>query len=142
MVPSACLPVRRTASSARLEVPDVVERVEDAEDVHAVLGRFVHEPIDDRVLIVPVAQQVLAPQEHLQARIGHQLAKRAQPLPRVFIEEADAGIVSRPAPAFHAPETGLIDVLAGPDHVFGRHPRGEQALVTVAEDQLRDLDQS
>ena len=127
---------------APADVPDVVERVEDAEDVHAVLGRLVHEAIDDRILVVAVAQQVLAPQQHLQAGIGHQLAKRAQPLPRVLIEETDAGVVGGASPAFHAPVTRLIDVLAGPDQVFGRHPRGEQALVTVAGSQFRDFNQS
>ena len=40
-------------------VADVVERVEDAKDVHAVRRRLFHKPVDDGVLIVPVAQQVL-----------------------------------------------------------------------------------
>ena len=125
-----------------LEVPDVVERVEDAEDIHAVLGRLVHEPIHDRVLVMSVTKQVLTPQEHLQAGIGHQLPKRAKPLPRVLVEKADAGVVRGASPAFHTPETGLIDVLTGPDHVLRRHARGKHALVTVAKHQLRDLDQS
>ena len=84
-------------------VADVVERVEDPEDVHAVLGGLLHEPVDDPVLVVPVAEQVLAAQQHLQPAVGHQLAERAQPLPRVLVEEADAGVVRRPAPALHRP---------------------------------------
>ena len=124
------------------EVANVIQSVENAEHVHAVLGRLAHEAIDDRIFVVPVAQQVLAAQQHLQAGIGHQLAKGAQPLPRVFVEKSDAGVVGGAAPAFHAPETCLVDGLAGSDQVLGRHPRGEQTLVAVAESQLRDFDHS
>ena len=71
-----------------------------------------------------------------------QLAERAQPLPGVLVEKADAGVVGRPAPALDAPVAGLVDVLAGRDHVLQRHPRGQQALVAVAEGQLRDLNRA
>ena len=142
MVPCGVLAGAADGLEGTAEVADVVQRVEDAEDVHAVLGRLVDEPIDDAVLVVAVAEQVLPAQEHLQAGVGHQLAEGAQPLPGVFVEEADAGVVGRPAPAFDAPVAGLVDVLAGGDHVFQRHPRGQQALMPVAEGQFRDFNHS
>ena len=82
------------------QIADVVERVEDAEDVHAVLGGLVHEALHHAVFVVPVAQQVLPAQQHLQARVRHQLAEGAQTLPGIFVEEADAGVEGGPAPAF------------------------------------------
>jgi hypothetical protein len=54
----------------------VVQGVEDAEHVHAVLGGLVDEAVDDAVFVVAVAEQVLAAQQHLQARIGQQLGGR------------------------------------------------------------------
>jgi hypothetical protein len=58
-----------------LDVAQVVERVEDAEHVHAVFGGLVDKAVDHRVFVVAVAQQVLPTQQHLQARIGHQRRK-------------------------------------------------------------------
>ncbi len=122
------------------EVADVVEGVEDAEDVHAVLRRFVHEAIDDAVLVVAVAEQVLPAQQHLQARVGQELAEGAQALPGVLVEEADAGVVGGPAPALDAPVASPVDVGAGRGHVLQGHPRGQETLVAIAQDQLGDLD--
>jgi hypothetical protein len=94
-------------------VAQVVEGVEDAEHVHAVFGRTVDEAVHHRVFVVAVAQQVLPTQQHLQARIGHQRAEGSQALPRVFVQEADAGVEGGAAPAFHRPVAGGVDVGAG-----------------------------
>ena len=122
------------------DVAQVVQRIEDAEHVHAVLSRLVDEAVDDLVLVVPVAQQVLAAQQHLQLRMGHQLAEAAQALPRVFVEEADAGIEGGAAPAFHRPIARGVDVGAGRHHVLEGHARGQQALVGIAQGELGDVD--
>ncbi len=82
-------------------VAGVVEGIEDAEDVHAVLGRLLDELLDDHVLVVAVAEEVLPAQQHLQLGIGHQLAERAETFPRILIEEADAGVIGCSAPAFN-----------------------------------------
>ena len=50
-----------------LEVPQVVEGVEDAEDVHAVLDGELAELLDDVVRVVAVADDVLPAQQHLQS---------------------------------------------------------------------------
>jgi hypothetical protein len=122
------------------DVAQVVEGVEDAEDVHPVLGGLVDEAIDHRVFVVPVAEQVLPAQQHLQARVGQQAAEGAQALPGVFVEKADAGVEGGAAPAFHRPVAGLVDVLAGGQHVLQRHAGGQQALVGIPQGQLGDLD--
>ncbi len=117
-------------------VARVVQCVEDAEDVHAVLRRLVDETLHHFILVVAVAQQVLAPQQHLQPGVGHQLAERPQTLPGVLVEEPDACIVGSTAPALDAPVAGLVDVLAGFDHVFHGHADRYQTLVSVAKDEL------
>jgi len=42
-----------------LQVAGVVDRVERTEDVHAVLGGLLHEPLDHPVLVVAIAEEVL-----------------------------------------------------------------------------------
>ena len=101
-----------------LEVAGIVEGVEDAEDVHAILGGLLDELVDDLVVVVTVTQQVLPTQQHLQTGVGHQLAEGAKPLPRVFIEETDAGIEGSSTPALDGPVASSVDVGASVDHVF------------------------
>ena len=125
-------------SHRMLQVARIVHRVEDPEDVHTVLGRLADEPIDDLVVVVPVAEQVLPTQQHLQPGVGHQLAEGAQPLPRVFVKETDTAVVGGPAPAFDRPETSRIDVCASIHHVFHGHAGRHQALMGVPQHQLGD----
>ena len=75
-----------------------VERVEDAEDVHARLRRFLHERSHDVVGIVRVADGVAGPQQHLEQDVRNLLAQLGQPLPRVFLEEPHGRVERRPAP--------------------------------------------
>jgi len=119
-----------------LQVANVIQRVEDAEDVHAGLRRLGDETLDDVILVVPIAEQVLPAQQHLETRIRHQLAEGAQPLPRIFVQEANAAIEGRSAPALHRPVARLIQISTGRNHVFYRHPRRHQALMGVPENQL------
>ncbi len=123
-----------------LQVADVVQGVEHAEHVHAVLGGLVDEAVDHAVLVMAVAEQVLAAQQHLQARVGQQAAESAQALPGVLVEEADAGVEGGAAPALDRPVAGAVDVLARGDHVFEGHAGGEQALVRVAQGEFGDVD--
>ena len=49
-----------------LKVARIVQSVEHAEHVHAVFGRLLDKLVDDLVVVVAVAQKVLATQQHLQ----------------------------------------------------------------------------
>ena len=54
-----------------VQVPHVVEGVEDAEDIDAVCGRAFDEPFQHVVGIMPIADEILPAQQHLQFRVGH-----------------------------------------------------------------------
>ena len=123
-------------------VAGVVEGVKDTEDVHAVLGRLLDELFHHRVLVVAVAEKVLATQQHLETGIGHQFTERTEPDPRILIEEADTGVEGCTTPTLHGPVTCGIDVCAGVDHVFQGHSGCHQTLVCVPEHQLGDADLS
>ncbi len=85
------------------QVSDVVECIEHTEHIHAVLRGLLHEAIDDGIFVVPVTQQVLAAQQHLQSAIRQQFPELAQPLPRILVEEANARVERRATPTFHRP---------------------------------------
>jgi serine/threonine protein phosphatase PrpC len=89
------------------EVGQVVERVEDAEDVHAVGGGVFDEAGDDVVGVVGVADGVGAAEEHLEADVGHAGAELAQAFPRVLVEEAHRGVEGGAAPHFEGEEGGV-----------------------------------
>ena len=60
-----------------LHVREIVERIEDAEDIHAALGGVLHETGDDVRRIARVADGIRAAQEHLETDVRHALAQRA-----------------------------------------------------------------
>ena len=82
-----------------LQIADVVEGVEDADDIDAVLHALAAEGVHHVVCVVLVAQNVLAAEQHLQLRVLHVLADGAQALPRIFVQKAHAGVKGSTAPA-------------------------------------------
>ena len=62
--------------------------------------RFLYERFHHIIGVVAIAQQVLAAQQHLQAGVGQGFTQLAQALPRIFLEEAHAGIKGGAAPGF------------------------------------------
>ena len=92
-----------------LEVGDVVESVENADDVDAVADGGADKAADDIVAVVLVAQDVLAAEQHLQLGVGHGSTDLAQALPRILIQEAQAHVERGAAPAFHGVKAGLVD---------------------------------
>ena len=123
-----------------LDVAEVVEGVKDANDVDAVLDGQLYKLLHHVVVVVLVAQQVLAPEQHLELGVGHVLADVAQPLPGILPQVAQAGVEGGAAPALHRVVPGLVhgfeDVLEVGVGQTGRH----QGLVGVSKDCFGDLD--
>ncbi|MCY1180164.1 hypothetical protein D9M73_205940 [compost metagenome] len=120
------------------QVTHVVHGVENAEHIDAVDRRLGDEGLDHVVAVVAVAQQVLAAQQHLQAGVWQRCAQLAQALPRVFLEEAHAGVEGGATPDFQRPVADLVELVADRQHVFGAHAGGQQRLVGVAQDGIGD----
>ncbi|CAM5307517.1 hypothetical protein SSTU70S_05481 [Stutzerimonas stutzeri] len=122
-----------------LQVTHVVHRIEDAEHVDAVLRRLGDEGFDHVVAVVAVAEQVLPAQQHLQAGIGQRGLELAQTLPRVFLEEAHAGVERGAAPDFQRPVADAVELVADRQHVFGAHA-GRQQRLGVTQDGVGNAD--
>ena len=110
-----------------------------ADDVDAVLDGLLDEELHHVVRIGTVAQQVLAAQQHLQLGVGQRLAQLAQALPRVFVQEAQARVEGRAAPALQRVVANLVQHFAGRQHLIGTHPGCSLRLVAVAQDGIRNL---
>ena len=54
-----------------LDVAQIVERVENTDDIHAVLDALAHKAAHGIIRIMMVAEQVLTAQQHLQLGIFH-----------------------------------------------------------------------
>ena len=123
-----------------LQIADIVQGVEDADDVDAVLNRLAAEGVHHVVGVVLVAQDVLAPEQHLQLGVGQGLAELPQPLPGVLVEEAHTGVKGGAAPALHRVVTGLVH---GGQDAFVVHvgqTGGHQGLVGITKDGFSELD--
>ena len=120
----------------RFQVAHVVEGVENADDIDAVLNRQAHELLHHVVGIVLVAEDVLAAEEHLQLGVGQGLAQLAQALPRVFVQKAQAAVKRGAAPALQGIIADLVENLAGGQHVFGAHTGCGLRLVRVTENRI------
>jgi len=72
------------------QVAGVVERVKDAEDVQAVLGRAPHERLDHVVREARVLHEVLAAQQHHLRRLRGRRLQGVQPGERVLGEVSQA----------------------------------------------------
>lgn len=83
-----------------------------------------------RELKVPNAEQ------HLQLRIRAFLTQSAQALPRILVQEAEAGIIRCAAPALQRIEADLIQFFQNRKHVRKRHAGRKQRLVRVAQNQF------
>jgi hypothetical protein len=116
------------------QVTHVVHGVEDAEHVDAVYRCLGHERFDHVVAVMAIAQQVLPAQQHLQAGVGQRGAQLAQALPRVFFQEAHAGVEGRAAPDFQRPVADFVELVADRQHVVGAHAGSQQRLVGVTQD--------
>ena len=121
-----------------LEIADIVERIEDAEDTDAVLGCLLDEFLDDIIGVMIVSEEVLAAQEHLDRRLEFRL-QRIETLPRIFIEEAEAGVERCAAPSLEGLIADLVECFELREHVLDAHARRTERLMAIAEDGLHDF---
>ena len=93
------------------EIADIVQRVEDAEDVDAIRRRPFDELFQHVIGIVPIADEVLAAEQHLQLGVGHRGTQGAQPFPGIFFEKAQARIEGGAAPDLQRPIADGVQLL-------------------------------
>ncbi|GAR93918.1 hypothetical protein NGUA22_03468 [Salmonella enterica] len=129
-------PVAAYRLQGGLHIARVVHGIEDAEHVHAVFYRAFDEALHHIIGVVAITEQVLAAQQHLQGGLRHGLFEFAQAQPRVFAEEADAGVKGGAAPALQRPVAHVVELSGNRQHIVKAQAGGEQGLVGVAQDDI------
>ena len=119
---------------AGFQVTGIVQGVEDADNVDAVLDGQTNELIYDVVSVVTIAQDVLAAEEHLQLGVRQSSLQLAQALPGIFVQETQAAVKGSAAPAFQRIETSLVQDFASGQHVLQAHTGCGLRLMCVAKD--------
>ena len=122
-----------------LQVARVVQCIEDADDINAVGNGLLDKVLNSVICVGAVAQHVLAAEQHLQLLVRQLLAQDAQALPRILVEEADAGVERSAAPALNGEIRDLVHFGQDGAHFIHGHTGGQQRLVGVAQDDLSDL---
>ena len=133
---SACL---KALIDRGLDVAQVIERIEDADDVHAVFHALAHEAAHRIIRIMMVAEQILPAQQHLQLGMLHMRFDLAQALPRVFVQIAQAAVEGRAAPAFDRMIAGLVHLVEDSLEIVKRHTGCDQRLLRIAQYGFGDM---
>ena len=100
----------------RLHVAEVVEGVEDAKDIDAVLGRVLDEQLDGVVGEVAVGDEILSANQGLDRRMWRRLVQLAQVCPRIFAAP-HLGLKGGAAERFHRDKSERVH-LGGNRHDF------------------------
>ena len=115
------------------QIAYIVQCIEYANDINAVLDCLAAELLYNVVRIVLIAKYVLAAEEHLQLGVGQGLLELAETLPWILIEEAQAGVKGSAAPALQRVIANAVQYLAGGEHILGTHTGCGLRLVRVAQ---------
>ena len=123
-----------------LEVRQIIERVEDAENINARLRRVLDETGDGIVRVIGITDRIRAAEQHLKTNVRHALTQNAQPQPRVFVQKSQRRVEGRPAPHLQAEQIrrAARDRVRHREHVVGAQARGEERLVRIAKRGVRD----
>src|SRR5262245_44756259 len=123
-----------------VHIPHVVQCIEDTEDVDAVCSGAFNKAFEHIVCIMPIPNQVLPPQQHLQFCLGHRGAERPQSLPGIFLQKTQAGVKGGTAPDLQRPKAYRVEFLGNRQHVLSAHPGRQKRLMSVAQRDIGDQD--
>ena len=115
-----------------LDIPQVIERIEYTKYIDSHIDRFFNKALNDVIGVMPVADTVLSPQQHLEWRVRDDLFKFAGTFPRIFVQEAKAGIERCPTPSLEREKSNLIQLFPDRQHVLCAHPGGQKGLMGVS----------
>ena len=122
-----------------LQIAQVIQTVKNTNDIDTVGNGLLYEGIHHIIRIGSVAQNILAPEQHLQLGVLEPVTQLAQSLPGIFFQETKGSVKSSAAPALHGMVSHLIHLLHDGKHKIGRHSRSNQGLVCVTQYGFRNF---
>ena len=122
-----------------LKVPDIIQAVEDPDDIYTVCNGFLNKVLYHIICIVIVSEDVLSTEKHLKLGIFDLITQFTKSLPRILLEESQAGIKCSTAPALNSVISDFIELLCDRQHLLSRHTGRDQRLMRITQYGLRDL---
>ena len=114
-----------------LQIAQIVQRVKYPDNVYAVLYGLFNKHVYNVVRVMLITQNILSPEKHLQLGVGHCLFKRAQAVPGILVQKAQAGVKSSASPAFKGIISHAVQHGRGGQHLVQAHARSRLGLVRV-----------
>jgi hypothetical protein len=118
---------------ANLQLVDVVQGIEDAEDIDTVLLRLLNEVVNSIVGQRRVGDTVGSTEEHLERDVGNGLAHLPESVPRILVQEAVRYVESGTAPALQTVHVGesMAGLLGDIKEIDCADTRGQKGLVGI-----------
>ena len=125
-----------------LQVAQVVQAVKNTDDINTVRDGLLDKILHYVVCIVSISQDVLTAEKHLHLSVFKALSQKAQTIPRILLQETEAGIKGCAAPHLHRVITDLIHGVNDRKHNIGRHSGRNQGLMCVTQNGLANFNGS
>ncbi len=102
-------------------IPQIIQRVENTEDIHPVLGRALYKSLHHIIREVRVLHNILPAQKHHMRRLRRLLLDGIQAIKRKLSQESQPGVNRRPTPCLKRPKTQCIQILQRGKHLGCSH---------------------
>ena len=109
-----------------LQVGKIVQAVEDTDNIDTVCNGLLHKSIHHVIGIGSVAQNILPAEQHLQLGVLEAVAKLAESVPGVLLQETKGCVKGCAAPALYGVIADLIHFAHNGKHEIGGHSGGNQ----------------
>jgi hypothetical protein len=117
----------------QLHIAYIIERIENTEYVHTVFMGEADEFFNYIIRIMPIADQVLAAQQHLKLGVFDPGANIFEAFPGIFIQIADARIKGGAAPHFQREKAHSVHFFDDGEHIPRPHPGSNERLMRIAQ---------
>ena len=122
-----------------LKVSDIIQAVKNTDNINSVCDGFLYKVLNHIVRVMIVSKDVLATEQHLELRVLETGSQFSESLPRILLQETQAGIKSSAAPAFYCVVANFIHFVNDRKHLISRHSCCKERLMCVTKYGLNDL---
>ena len=122
-----------------LKVSDIIQAVKNTDNINSVSDGFLYKVRNHIVRVMIVSKDVLATEQHLELCVLETGSQFSESLPRIFLQETQAGIKSSAAPAFYRVVANFIHFVNDRKHLISRHSCCKERLMRITKNGLNDL---
>ena len=122
-----------------LKVSDIIQAVKNTDNINTICDGFLYKVLNHIICIMIVSKDILTTEQHLELRVLESSSQFSESLPRIFLQETQAGIKSSAAPAFYCVVANFIHFVNDRKHLISRHSCCKERLMRITKNGLNDL---